>query len=73
MAGTLLALLVAALAIARGRWIWLLAALPAGYLPAWLGHALFERNTPATFRNPLYSLGGDFLLLAEVLTGRRRW
>jgi hypothetical protein len=71
--GTLLALLVAALAIAGGRWLWLLAAPLAGYLPAWLGHALFERNKPATFRHPLYSLRGDFLLLAEVLTGRRRW
>lgn len=71
--GTLLALLVAVLAIARGRWLWLLAAPPAGYLPAWLGHALFERNKPATFRHPLYSLRGDLLLVVEVLTGRRRW
>jgi len=44
-----------------------------GYLPAWLGHWLFERNSPATFRHPLYSLRGDLTLLLEVLSGRRAW
>ncbi|HTC17437.1 MAG TPA: Mpo1-like protein [Steroidobacteraceae bacterium] len=71
--GTLLALLLAALAVVSGRWPWLLAVPLAGYLPAWIGHLLFERNSPATFRHPLYSLRGDLLLLAEVLSGRRRW
>jgi hypothetical protein len=73
VAGTLLALLVAALAVGSRRWAWLCAAPLAGYLPAWLGHWLFERNAPATFRHPLYSLRGDFTLLIEVLSGRRPW
>ncbi|HWX68104.1 MAG TPA: Mpo1-like protein [Steroidobacteraceae bacterium] len=73
IAGTLLALTAATAAIVLGRWAWLLAVPLAGYLPAWLGHWLFERNAPATFRHPLYSLRGDFTLLIEVLSGRRPW
>jgi hypothetical protein len=73
IAGTLLAVAVAVAAIASGHSGWLLAAPLAGYLPAWLGHWLFERNSPATLRHPLYSLRGDFTLLLEVLSGRRRW
>jgi hypothetical protein len=73
VAGTLLAVAAAAAAVGSGRWAWLLAVPLAGYLPAWLGHWLFEHNSPATFRYPLYSLRGDFTLLLEVLTGRRRW
>lgn len=71
--GTLLALLAAVLAVAVRRWA-LLAAVPlTGYGLAWIGHFFFERNTPATFRHPFYSLRGDFTLLGEVLTGRKRW
>ena len=73
IAGTLLALLLATAALLLGRWRWLLAAPLVGYLPAWLGHWLFERNSPATFRHPLYSLRGDLTLLLEVLSGRRAW
>jgi hypothetical protein len=71
--GSLLAVAAAAAAAATSRWVWLLAVPLAGYLPAWLGHAVFEHNAPATFRHPLFSLRGDFTMLAEVLTGRRRW
>jgi hypothetical protein len=73
IAGTLLALAVAAAALVRGRWAWLWAVPLVGYLPAWLGHWLFEHNSPATLRHPLYSLRGDFTLLIEVLSGRRPW
>jgi hypothetical protein len=58
--GTLLALVSGALALLRGR-------------PAWVGHFFFERNLPATFRHPLYSLRGDFTMLFETLAGRLRW
>ncbi len=41
-----------------------------GYGFAWLGHFLFERNMPATFRHPLYSLMGDFQMFAFMCLGR---
>ena len=71
--GTLLAVGLAAGALLTSRWVWLLAVPLAGYLPAWVGHVFFEGNSPGTFRYPLYSLRGDFAMLAEVLTGRMRW
>lgn len=73
VSGSVLAVLIAVVALLSARWAWLLAAPAAGYLPAWIGHYFFEGNSPATFRYPLYSLRGDFVMLREVLTGRMRW
>jgi hypothetical protein len=42
-----------------------------GYGFAWIGHFFFEKNQPATFTYPLYSLRGDFRMLWEVLTLQR--
>jgi hypothetical protein len=71
--GTLLALVIVAVAVATRHYGWLIAAPVAGYLPAWVGHFLFQRNLPATLQHPFYSLCGDFVMLAQILTGRRRW
>jgi len=49
---------------------WLLGALVCGYGFAWVGHFFFEHNRPATFRQPLYSLMGDWKMYWQTLTGR---
>lgn len=41
-----------------------------GYGFAWVGHFFFENNKPATFKNPLYSLRGDFVMFWQMLTGK---
>jgi hypothetical protein len=65
--GTGLVLLVIALAVITREWLWLLAVPVLGYGFAWVGHFVFERNRPATFRHPLYSLAGDLVLFRDML------
>ena len=71
--GTLGALLQIALALAQAQPRLLVSALITGYALAWVGHYFFEKNTPATFKYPLFSLRGDFRMAREVLTGRIPW
>jgi hypothetical protein len=41
-----------------------------GYGFAWVGHFIFEKNRPATFKHPFYSLLGDFRMFWDILTGK---
>ena len=68
--GSLCALGCVGMAIATLDWFWLPLALVCGYGFAWLGHILFEKNRPATFRHPFYSLVGDWVMFSEICRGR---
>jgi hypothetical protein len=50
--------------------LWLAAALLWGYGLAWIGHFAFEKNRPASFRQPLYSFLGEWAMFRDILTGR---
>lgn len=56
-----------------GNLWWLLGALMSGYSFAWVGHFLFERNKPATFRHPFYSLASDFRMWWELNLGKLKF
>lgn len=44
-----------------------------GYGFAWVGHFFFEKNKPATFKYPAYSLASDFLLFWDLLRGKEKF
>jgi len=71
--GSLLVLAIITWALSTGTW-WGLALTPiCGYGFAWVGHFFFEKNKPATFEYPLYSLAGDWVMFRDILTGKLRF
>ena len=68
--GTSLVIALLAYTIGSGKWLLLLALPVFGYGFAWVGHFFFEKNRPATFTHPLYSLIGDFVMFRDILLGK---
>ncbi|MBI3556787.1 MAG: DUF962 domain-containing protein [Deltaproteobacteria bacterium] len=68
--GTTLALSCAAAALVLHQPLLWLGSPIAGYGFAWIGHAFFEKNRPATFRHPWWSLRADFEMYLKMLLGR---
>ncbi|TDR23195.1 DUF962 domain-containing protein [Marinicella litoralis] len=68
--GSILVLLVLAFSLISQSWGLLILLPIIGYGFAWVGHFFFEKNKPATFKYPLYSFVGDWVMLWQVLTGK---
>jgi thiol-disulfide isomerase/thioredoxin len=68
--GTLGAVTLIVTAFITGRWLLVLSAPVWGYGCAWIGHFFIEKNTPATFTYPLWSLRGDIRMFGLMFTGR---
>lgn len=67
--GTSLVFLCLIFALIHGA-AWILLAPITGYGFAWAGHLFLEKNRPATFRHPLWSLRGDFHMFFLLCLGR---
>ena len=69
-AGTFIATGSLLVFVATG-WLWLIPVIVVGgYGPAWTAHFFVEKNRPATFTYPLWSLISDYRMAWTWLTGR---
>lgn len=67
--GLTFVLVIVALSLITSLWLLLFAPV-VGYGFAWLGHASYEHNRPATFDAPFWSFLSDWRMYGEVLMGK---
>jgi hypothetical protein len=68
--GSSLVLICIVLAIITYNSLWLIGMPVCGYGFAWIAHFIFEKNKPATFQYPLYSIIGDWVMYWQMCTGK---
>jgi hypothetical protein len=68
--GTAILICCLIIGIFTGNWRFFVAVPFVGYGFAWVGHFFVEKNKPATFTYPFYSLAGDFVMFWHTLTGQ---
>ena len=68
--GTSLVLAIVIYAIVSAEPVYLWAMPVVGYFFAWVGHFFIEKNRPATFTYPVWSLIGDFKMYFLFVTGQ---
>ena len=71
--GTALLFLIIAVAIILSDYRILISLPFVGYGFAWVGHFFFEKNKPATFQYPLFSLASDFILFFDLLIRKEKF
>lgn len=71
--GSSLVLLMLGYILLTGSWVLLITLPIIGYGFAWIGHFKFEKNKPATFKYPLYSFMGDWVMFKDILIGKIEW
>ena len=59
--------------IVAGQPLLLLLAPLIGYGFAWVGHFFYEKNKPATFKYPVYSFIGDWVMYKDILLRKIDW
>jgi hypothetical protein len=68
--GTTLTLVFLAVSVFTMNPWWLLGLPVGGYFFAWVSHFTVEKNRPATFRYPFYSLAGDYKMYCLTCLGK---
>ena len=71
-AGSLLVLLSLIRFILTFDPLWIVMMPVFGYGFAWFGHFFFEKNKPATFKYPFYSLMGDWVMFRDIIVGKQK-
>jgi hypothetical protein len=71
--GTGLVFIILFTSISMGNLLLLLLIPLIGYGFAWVGHFFFEKNKPATFQYPLFSLASDFILFFDLIRGKEQF
>lgn len=69
VAGSSTGLLLLGVSLVKSKKRYLPLALLAGYACAWVGHFMFEKNKPASFKQPLYSFISDWRMFTDVVRG----
>ena len=70
--GTGAVIILLAISVSTQKNLWIYTPL-CGYSFAWIGHFVFEKNKPATFKYPVYSLMGDFLMFFHLLIRKEKF
>ncbi len=68
--GSLLIILLVFYVLYSANWPLLYLLPVVGYSFAWAGHFIFEKNTPATFTYPIYSLMADWVMFKDIIIGK---